>query len=711
MRKGLTTGICLALWLATLLMAIPCNAGPNDFQYRALWLQGGLHKYHNWFLEQMGEAAGHGYNMLVFVDYDLQNVESQGQKFFDNYRNVIKEAKKKNIKLVPWHFRQGNPSNENFNLAETLPVKGTKFVVAGNKAKAVADHDVALNNGGFETFTGNSPEGWSRSIPTGNLLIDKVNKKSGEASLCVKNAPAGSFLKQRIKLRPFRAYEISVWFKTSGLKYSYNIHFRIDPQILHQYASAFGKPVGMPTNGYCRSVLSPTMNWTKCVIDFNSLHFTDATLNLVISQGRAQGGNVWMDDIRIREVGLYETVRHQSKPIIVKSADGSKTYQEGKDYIVDPKCNSMTHESYWYEGHLLIPEGSAIMDKQELRVDWSQYGNVRTPVPESDFCLPETWTALEDDIKRIDKLMGEPIPVHTHVSEWRMGGWNEDCQSFSFKTGGEYVENMWRGIECRLRQNGNGCRTIFTESDMFDPFHNGANQPYGTWVGNGKSLGGTYGAYKGLSHEVIVLNWNTYAQRKYTEPSLSFFGGLDPKYPKVKTRQVLNVLDANQATAYCNDLDRLEKKGLEGVVGMYYTDWFNGKYDMMGSVARAFKARGRWPNNPFPEKTCAPLKPGECGVSTSRNAGRTNATHGMDLKAACLTNGTYRIQYSVPQFNRVSLKAFDLQGREIHTLVSKRQTIGSHQLTWNTSALPAGVYFLRLSVDGVGKTSLKQIMF
>ncbi|MFH1862326.1 MAG: T9SS type A sorting domain-containing protein, partial [bacterium] len=56
------------------------------------------------------------------------------------------------------------------------------------------------------------------------------------------------------------------------------------------------------------------------------------------------------------------------------------------------------------------------------------------------------------------------------------------------------------------------------------------------------------------------------------------------------------------------------------------------------------------------------------------------------------------ISYGLPQNGFVSIKVFDLLGREIGVLVDGYRSAGIHQVTWDASTLSSGVYFYILRV-------------
>ncbi len=59
------------------------------------------------------------------------------------------------------------------------------------------------------------------------------------------------------------------------------------------------------------------------------------------------------------------------------------------------------------------------------------------------------------------------------------------------------------------------------------------------------------------------------------------------------------------------------------------------------------------------------------------------------------------IGYQLSAVSHVTLKIYDVLGREVKTLVNERQDAGSHSVTFDASYLPSGVYFYRLSAGSL----------
>ena len=59
-------------------------------------------------------------------------------------------------------------------------------------------------------------------------------------------------------------------------------------------------------------------------------------------------------------------------------------------------------------------------------------------------------------------------------------------------------------------------------------------------------------------------------------------------------------------------------------------------------------------------------------------------------------NPTTTISYQIPELSSVSLKVYDVLGKEITTLVNEEKPIGRYEITFNVAELPSGIYFYQL---------------
>ena len=70
-------------------------------------------------------------------------------------------------------------------------------------------------------------------------------------------------------------------------------------------------------------------------------------------------------------------------------------------------------------------------------------------------------------------------------------------------------------------------------------------------------------------------------------------------------------------------------------------------------------------------------------------------------------NPVTTIKFSIPEVQQVTLKIYNLMGREVVTLIDQELQPGYHTTKWNAGSMASGVYFYRLNS---GNKSLKQKM-
>ncbi|OGU34402.1 MAG: hypothetical protein A2068_12445 [Ignavibacteria bacterium GWB2_35_6b] len=63
-------------------------------------------------------------------------------------------------------------------------------------------------------------------------------------------------------------------------------------------------------------------------------------------------------------------------------------------------------------------------------------------------------------------------------------------------------------------------------------------------------------------------------------------------------------------------------------------------------------------------------------------------------------NPSTTIRYSIPVESKVSLKIFDMLGREVAELVNQNQASGNYEAKFDASRLASGIYFYRLETSG-----------
>jgi hypothetical protein len=73
-------------------------------------------------------------------------------------------------------------------------------------------------------------------------------------------------------------------------------------------------------------------------------------------------------------------------------------------------------------------------------------------------------------------------------------------------------------------------------------------------------------------------------------------------------------------------------------------------------------------------------------------------------------NNSTIIEYQLPRQSHVTVKIFDVLGRELITLVNKVEEAGYKSVSFDASTLPSGVYFYRLQAGSFVQTNKMVLM-
>ncbi|MBI4535928.1 MAG: T9SS type A sorting domain-containing protein, partial [Ignavibacteriae bacterium] len=108
------------------------------------------------------------------------------------------------------------------------------------------------------------------------------------------------------------------------------------------------------------------------------------------------------------------------------------------------------------------------------------------------------------------------------------------------------------------------------------------------------------------------------------------------------------------------------------------------------------------------------VTPNGTAISSSGvNKSTASATDAIQRPAEYLLRQNYpnpfnpstTISYDVPRTTHVTLKVYDVLGKEIATLVNEEKEPGTHTLTWDARGVASGMYFYRISTSGFVQTN------
>jgi hypothetical protein len=90
----------------------------------------------------------------------------------------------------------------------------------------------------------------------------------------------------------------------------------------------------------------------------------------------------------------------------------------------------------------------------------------------------------------------------------------------------------------------------------------------------------------------------------------------------------------------------------------------------------------------------------EITTAAERPASDLPIDFGLDQNYPNPFNPTTEIGFRITDFEMVSLKVFDVLGREVATLVNEEKSPGSYSVRWDATNVGSGMYFCRLESNG-----------
>jgi hypothetical protein len=347
-----------------------------------------------------------------------------------------------------------------------------------------------------------------------------------------------------------------VWIKTEGFKSAGEIHCTVLPG---------GEK---PSLCHSNAGVKPTQDWTQHHFVFNTLDNPSA--GIYLGCWGASGGTLWLDDIRLEEVGLLNVVRRTGCPLTVRGDDGT-LYTEGQDYepIADPRMGTVPWPGEFEVWHtppsITIPVGSRIKDGQKLRVSYYHAIMIYDGQVSASLVDPKVFELHKDQLQRVQKLLA-PAGFFLSHDELRTAGWSADAQATGKTPGVQLAENVRKCIA--LAKQTSPRAELVAWSDMFDPHHNAHDNYY-------LVRGTLAGSWEGLSKDTLIMNWNSGKPKE----SLDFFA-------KRGHGQILAGYYDGNPNAIKGWLATAKALGGAKVEGVMYTTWAN-NYSQLEAFAKA----------------------------------------------------------------------------------------------------------------------------
>ena len=318
-------------------------------------------------LALLKRAKAAGYDGAVVTDYKFGKIDGRIARYYRNLERTRTTAQKLGMELIPCVMPIGYSNSilqNNPNLAAGLPVKDCPFVVRDGVARVV-DGGNLLPGGSFEKAGRHGPEGWSWVDGFGQSThLDRATKHGGASSLRMSSFSKGNEagncrVVRNLKLEPWRQYRMTAWIKTKGV-----------PNAADMKAMPLASG-GLALN-HMNLGVKPTQDWTRHQITFNSQDRLELKFYLGIWSGKA--GTIWIDDLKLRQVGGVNLLRRPGCPVSVRSENGKVEYLEGRDFEkwTDPKMGSVPWAGEYgvsqADPPIRLTKNSRIHKGQRLRV-------------------------------------------------------------------------------------------------------------------------------------------------------------------------------------------------------------------------------------------------------------------------------------------------------------------------------------------------------
>lgn len=468
---------------------------PNRWVYVATHLDsdGELERVEN----VVRTASQHGLNGMV-IDGGFDAFDLKPRDYVRRLLHLKKVCDNESVELIPLGFNASRANGvlaHNKNLAAGLPVHDALYVAGDREAHFVSDSPARLLNGSFEDQMANLPANFS--VHDGRVVLDTTVAHSGSASVRFDGASRSAFVSQEVRATPYRCYGLHCWIKTAEVSSGTDFHL-----------SAIA-PDGRDM-AYLEYPLAGTSDWTRIDWAFNSWYADRVDFQVGFYGGSS--GTIWVDDVRLGEIGLTNVLRRPGTPVLVRNEKTGQIYDENRDYapITDPNLDFL----WGHEGPpiYLLP-GGRIRSGERLRVNYFHGVRIYQKQVVADMSEPEVYEIWRKQVQLIAKYLS-PRKYFLSMDEIRVGGFCKACQDRHLPMA-EILGDCVRR-QAAMIHDVNPRAEILIWSDMFDPNHNAKKEYY--------LIDGSFdGTWKYLPKRLVIVCWY-YDERSRSLPFFSKLG-------------------------------------------------------------------------------------------------------------------------------------------------------------------------------------------
>ncbi len=122
--------------------------------------------------------------------------------------------------------------------------------------------------------------------------------------------------------------------------------------------------------------------------------------------------------------------------------------------------------------------------------------------------------------------------------------------------------------------------------------------------------------------------------------------------------------------------------------------------DATNLVPMVYPGELRFRHNGFGGETLVPIDLTVTEFSIAGDDG-TDLPHEFSITGVYPNpfNSSVQISYTLPQFQSVTIRIYDLSGRSVQTLYDDYQTVGDHSVLWDSSNFGSGIYLIQIQTD------------